>query len=206
MSALVHLDACSSILAEGTWAVDRGDLAIVGVALIGLSLLMRITYVRTRRSRSAPMTPAREQYAMAASSKSAVRDAEQVMVELDKLAREFHGALDLRFAKLEAAIRDADERIARLSRLIRASRGSDGVDITVGSGDSEDAPAGPTDDARTPPADARHAEVYRLADDGLSAFEISGRVGRPIGEVELILALRPSRTASAEPVRSSQGE
>jgi hypothetical protein len=39
--------------------------------------------------------------------------------------------------------------------------------------------------------DPRHAEVYALADQGLSARDVARRLGRPNGEIELILALRP---------------
>ena len=42
-------------------------------------------------------------------------------------------------------------------------------------------------------ADARHAEVYLLADQGQSPSEIAAQLHRPCGEVQLILALRPDR-------------
>ena len=38
--------------------------------------------------------------------------------------------------------------------------------------------------------DPRHAQVYDLADEGLSPPEIARQLGRPSGEIELILALR----------------
>jgi hypothetical protein len=38
--------------------------------------------------------------------------------------------------------------------------------------------------------DPRHAEVYRLADQGQTPQQIAQRLGRPSGEIELILALR----------------
>jgi hypothetical protein len=33
--------------------------------------------------------------------------------------------------------------------------------------------------------------VYALADQGQSAYDIANQLGRPRGEIELILALRP---------------
>ncbi len=39
--------------------------------------------------------------------------------------------------------------------------------------------------------DKRHGEIYSLADAGKTALEISQRLQRPRGEIELILALRP---------------
>lgn len=44
----------------------------------------------------------------------------------------------------------------------------------------------------------RHATVWNLADSGLSPEAISTSTGRPIGEIELILALR-RRIQSATP-------
>jgi len=41
-----------------------------------------------------------------------------------------------------------------------------------------------------PQIDPRHAEIYAMADEGRSATDIASRLGRPSGEVELILALR----------------
>ena len=45
----------------------------------------------------------------------------------------------------------------------------------------------------------RWAEVYRLGDEGLTLSEISRRLARPNGEVELILALRPKPPGAALP-------
>jgi hypothetical protein len=46
--------------------------------------------------------------------------------------------------------------------------------------------------------DHRHDEVYRLADGGQSARDIAKRLGRPYGEIELILALRRDRPQQEE--------
>jgi DNA-binding NarL/FixJ family response regulator len=43
--------------------------------------------------------------------------------------------------------------------------------------------------------DPRHAQVYDLADEGLSPPEIARQLGRPSGEIELILALRGDAAA-----------
>jgi hypothetical protein len=48
------------------------------------------------------------------------------------------------------------------------------------------APPPPSD--RTDP---RHERIYALADQGLSPRDIARELGRPTGEIELILALRP---------------
>ena len=45
-------------------------------------------------------------------------------------------------------------------------------------------------DAETALADPQHVDVYSLADQGKSARQIADTLGRPSGEIELILALR----------------
>ena len=54
-------------------------------------------------------------------------------------------------------------------------------------------PVSPRDPHRaaTPSAEDRHRPVYALADEGLSAVEIAQRLGQRVGEIELILNLRP---------------
>ena len=47
--------------------------------------------------------------------------------------------------------------------------------------------------ADAPSFDHRYDEIYLLADYGHSPAEIAQRLGSPIGEVELILSLRPKR-------------
>ncbi|MEP0845924.1 MAG: hypothetical protein HRF50_03775 [Phycisphaerae bacterium] len=44
-----------------------------------------------------------------------------------------------------------------------------------------------------PPVSELHARVYALADAGRSAMQISEAVGRPLGEIELLLQLRALR-------------
>lgn len=113
-------------------------------------------------------------------SLAAQRDVEkqmtELLVELEQMARQMTAQIDTRAAKLEMLIREADEKIA----LLRGS-GSGPVATLC-------APDRPTQTSTVP--DPRHADVYRLADQGLSPGEIARQLGRPYGEIELILALR----------------
>jgi hypothetical protein len=52
---------------------------------------------------------------------------------------------------------------------------------------------GPDVSSPRPGADRRYDEIYALADYGFAPAEIAGRVGSPVGEVELILSLRGKR-------------
>jgi hypothetical protein len=49
--------------------------------------------------------------------------------------------------------------------------------------------SGPCDSEAREALALRHAEVWRLADTGLAADEISRRTGQPMGEVEVVLGL-----------------
>jgi hypothetical protein len=161
---------------------------IAGFAVFAaiLTMVMISTRSRTQRNMQAPRHTARERYTSAKDQGKSLREIEDVMLELDKLAREVHGRLDTRFAKLEVVIRDADERIAKLERLTGSPepKSAPRVDVTL----SEEQP-----DAPVPPptmADSPHADVYRLADAGLTEMKIAEETGKTMGEVELILTLR----------------
>jgi hypothetical protein len=133
------------------------------------------------------------------------------MVELDQLARQVHGKLDTRFAKLEAVIRDADERIDQLARLLRESSGKGTLDVTI---DDEpfEAPRPESASAAglvtpekplTPRGERNRQVIFDLADDGVEPVEIAQRVGRTTGEVELILSLRKAAAGAALTGRTS---
>lgn len=157
------------------------------------------------------------------SSLSAQRRVENTMtellVELEKMARQMNAQLDTRSAKLEELIRQADERIAELRRLggedaaeqlrhtlagmratpsgpktppTRIPPSAVGLDPDADlEGDFVQADFPDVDTGPAPiPIDPRHAAVYRLADQGRTLPEIAREVGQPAGEVELILALR----------------
>jgi hypothetical protein len=101
----------------------------------------------------------------------------ELLVELEQMARQMTAQLDTRAARLEMLIREADEKINEL----RAG----------GAARSESAPRPRLPSGDIPPLpDPRHAEVYRLADQDLSTSQIARQLGRPYGEIELILALR----------------
>lgn len=108
------------------------------------------------------------------------REMSNVLVQLSEMARQVTGQLDTRAAKLEALMDEADRKIEELKRLTAG-----GTPLPP----SESVQQAPP--VRQPaPVDPRHQEVYTLADEGHDTAEIARRLGRPQGEVELILALR----------------
>lgn len=185
---LLRGETAASVGAAG---ISISQIVMLAFAVAALTLVMISTQRRLRRSRLAPRTSARERYTQLEERSVPTRDLERVMLELDELSRQIHGRLDTKLARLEAIIRDADQRIERLSRLTRAVEGGPAIEITL---DREE----PHDPPSTEPEvdDSRHAAVYRLADSGLSGLEIAREVGRTRGEVELILALRKTRKSA----------
>jgi len=116
--------------------------------------------------------------------RSVERDMSNLLVELSDMARQISGQLDTRAAKLELLIKEADEKIAALRS---AASGAPLAQPFDSSAQTPSRPAAIPEEMLDP----RHIEIYRLFDDGRSAHEIAHQLGRPSGEVELILALRP---------------
>jgi hypothetical protein len=113
------------------------------------------------------------------------REISALLGELAEMARTISERLDERTAKLERLIQAADERIETL-RSLQAEPA---------------AQPSPTVKRRERPITAaaepqptlwgeQHAEIFALVDQGMGAADIAKRLGRPKGEVELILALR----------------
>ncbi|MGD0390674.1 MAG: hypothetical protein ABSC42_17150 [Tepidisphaeraceae bacterium] len=113
-----------------------------------------------------------------AQQRSVEREMQNVLVELAEMARQITAQIDTRSARLEALIRQADERIASLN----AQPAEKSPPLQ-----SASLPAKP---AESPAIDPRHAEVYALADQGRCSKDIAQQLNRPSGEIELILALR----------------
>jgi hypothetical protein len=166
------------------------QVLILTLAVLGITLIMMSTIRRARKA-SVRQGSYVQELRKTAQEDRICRDAGQIMVQLDEWARQIHGQLDLRIARLEALIADADGRIDELARLIRRSEGQATIDVTL----QEEHPS----PQPTSSAEQVHATVYRLADGGLSAIDIATQVGKTTGEVELILALRKARRGASPP-------
>ena len=117
------------------------------------------------------------------------RQMTELLVELEQMARQMTAQLETRANKLELLIKEADEKIAILQNAAPPATSAITEIVAV-----ETDPKS----AAFPIGDARHIEIYELADAGQSARQIAQHLLRPQGEIELILALRPRlATASA---------
>jgi hypothetical protein len=92
-----------------------------------------------------------------------VDDLRDAAIRIEEVSREYLSRLDTKIRMLRQLLDEADARIAELRRLDRTNGGT------------------------TPDL---HRRIWALADQGLSAREISERTGHPQGEVELVLGLR----------------
>ena len=174
--------------AMGGMGISLSQIVMFAVAIIGLTILMRSTFARARNSSRKPLESVKERYNNLSSQREARDDVQHVMIELDRLARQIHGRIDTKFAKLEAVIRHADARIDELSRLLRTAQGKETVDTTVTCTQPRETVVTPARAGRS-----QNATIYELADGRIAADEIARRVGKTTGEIELILALRRTK-------------
>lgn len=157
------------------------DLLPVAGAIL-LTMWMTIKLRKRRRNQLPDVTPT-EQLERHRQARGMRGDLEEVMVEVEQLARRFGSQLDAKSVQLTKLIAEADERIARLESLEKgAGQRGDGPSPRQ---TAPDAPARPG-----VPEDELTRNVYRLADAGNSSLEIAQTLKEHVGKVELILALR----------------
>ena len=164
------------------------DPATTWIAIaVGIMTVVYVTLVRPLRKKKAkdPLEH-RPGHATLAQQRGVERDMSNLLVELSEMARQMTAQLDTRSAKLELLIKEADERIAALRGQEEAAPGGrqvlDGVIVEKKGLVADSMPEGKLD--------PRHVQVYELADGGHGPQEIARVLGRPSGEIELILALR----------------
>lgn len=178
------------------------QIALLAVIVVVTVFMLLSTRRKIREAQNTPRAYARDQYRRLKEEKQAIGGAQQVMVEMEQLARHIHGQIDTRYAKLEALLRDADRKIAELKRLSGTGDAVRGLDVTV-DGPIDESAGEPSEVNTAPAANNLHGAVHRLADAGIAPSEIAAQEGRTIGEVELILALRKTRrSADAKPLAS----
>jgi len=189
------------LLLASPWSDETTKWMVIGLGILTLVYVV----MRPAFKRKDPMSRLSKGQTSSslAQQRAAERDMSNLLVELSDMARQITAQLDTRAAKLELLIREAEEKIARLEALSRNGQPA-GVSAVSDSpsGDAayrvdetpEASPAFPRLPAATEPQhqiDARYSQIYQLADEGHSAQEIAHQLGRPNGEVQLILALRP---------------
>jgi len=178
--------------APAPWSQD--NVLFVGLVILVLSLVMLLVTRRRLAQREARSQPGRQGGAVRhsrltgqAQSHELQQSMREMMLELEQLSREINSQVDTRLRALNLLVQEADEKIRQLQRL-------------GGLGDRPGAqfptPPPPRKEPHPQAASERYAQVYALAEKGLSVVEIARDLKMMTGEVELILALR--RTSQPE--------
>lgn len=181
-------------LADVAQAPSRGLDSSTWVGLIIATCATAYIYTRAKRKQKRDPLDSHSISSSMAQQRAVERQMSNLLIELSDMARTVSATIDTRAARLEALIDAADERI----EILRA----------LGETRTESAPMRQIEHVRaevvttitpprTMPVDERHVRVYELSDRGQSVHEIAAALGRPSGEVELILALR-SRELTAK--------
>jgi hypothetical protein len=112
---------------------------VAGVVMIMVAIVLGMITMQRRRSTRTPdiSTYVRQQASRVRQQDGVREDMERIFVQISDLSRQLNAQMDTRFAKLEQAIAEADEKIATLESLLRKAAGIQGVDVTV-----DDSPTG----------------------------------------------------------------
>jgi hypothetical protein len=161
-------------------SVAAGFLIASGAALLIAVALFKKTF---QMSRPASADPANRP------PDHACRDIRELMDELDRCARRIDAKVETRMEQLNCLIEQADRTIASSRPESPAGNRVDGKYIAA-ERDEANALAPPPKNGHIR---ADHAEILRLAGQGISAIDIARRKNMNVGEVELILNLHRTR-------------
>lgn len=180
--------AFTNLLNAGLLGKLENWLLPLGIMLLIAWAMMRLA---NRKRKTGNILSASEQLERNRQARGMQGDLEQLMVEIEQLARRFSSQLDAKTVHLEQLIAEADERIKKLESLEGSATSAAKTDPT----DAETAPPKVSAPPNEPeqPDDPLTESIYQLADSGLDAHKIATELGEHVGKVELILALRQSK-------------
>ena len=181
--------------------------------VVAVALTIFYAVMRPMRKKKDPLAYGGQRVGLA-SQRAVEHDMTNLLVQLSEMARQVTAQLDTRTAKLELLIKDADERLAALKEATKHQPNSNGNGNGNSNGNGNGHPRNDQAESSTsqPPAalpeiiESPHSNVYELADQKLTAQQIAQKLGRPQGEIELILALRerlpdPPHAALADAIK-----
>lgn len=187
------MDADMGLLVS-TIQFSKGDSTQLVVLAVGiLATLYLVMRGRAKGKRNDPLD--RKPMPFGVSQQRQIeRDISNLMVEMLQTAQQMTAQLDTRAMRLEVLMKEADGKLAALKAATAARPAVAEAEENQNISKIPQPPAKAPVVAEKPetPPDPRHGDVYALADQGRSPVEIAHHLNRPNGEVELILALRPS--------------
>lgn len=164
---------------------------ISGLALvIGTTLIIRSTRTMGRKRAARENAALAEIRSKLSEPAYGAPKAGAVAQDIEELAERLAAKLDAKAARLERLLAQADARLAALGQAVEQPGPSASMRVPTGRPTSNVRLVSENDE--TP---AAHRRVYELADQGLASREIAQRLSQPVGQVELVLALRRSRAA-----------
>ncbi len=177
--------------------VGYGVIIVAFLILAFSFFMMRRTRKRLARGQTHQQLSARERVneRYDTSARQMHSQMGELMAELADLARQVNGQLDTRMARLEILLQQADKTLARLEaagkQSVNGKAASNNYNMPTGNG-NEDVKS--TQSQWQPPRNPLlkspfHQEVISLAQAGEKAVNIAQKLGRPVGEIELILSL-----------------
>jgi hypothetical protein len=177
---------CLAQLGEST---PFGLLVLAGVVLVTMAVMG--SYIKRRKAGLPRVQSSSDQLERLKQERGVRGDLEELMVEIEQLAKRLGAQLDAKTMHIERLLREADERIDELRRLRDGDeppqrRGAPRRESWSGGFEQ---PAEPRLD-ETVSDDPVARSVYQLADAGVAPMEIARRLNEHVGKVELILALR----------------
>ncbi len=176
----------------GAGSVSAGQMALIG-AIVVVTGMTLISNARRRGERGpSAKTYAREQVARIREERAIKDDISELMLELQKAAREINAQLDAKYIRLERCIAQADERAERMRHLL-----SDTSEVRYETASPDSVELSFKNGRRGRLEVSTRERIASLRRAGQSAEEIAADVGIPVGEVKLILDLNPIKSASA---------
>ncbi len=172
--SLMTLDAESSnnSLTLGTY------LLVAALLMITFSLMSRL---RKRRLKRAAEPAQLENIERMRQLRGMRGDLEDLMVEIEQLAKRLGAQLDAKSVQIEQLLAEAEQKIARLNALQAEANSA-----ASGGGDTGQ----PNPEMGAISDDPLARSVYELADKGNDSAQIARELDEHVGKVELILALR----------------
>ncbi len=179
-------------------------LLLGGFVLVYLSVLRPM--MRRKKDPLAREQPLNMSRGALARQRDIERDMQGLLVEYERMIRNMTAGVDTRAARLEALMREADQKIEAMRAALGHSDSATPkqpesadrpplrlVQPTPDEAASQDSPARPAADDE----DSRYTEIYSLLDQGLSAKEVARRLGTTDGEILLIQSIRAGRKREA---------
>jgi len=194
------LSQINVVVADAAESADSSNSSMTNFVwiflIIGLSIfVLMTTWRRVRRSQQHDGLTVQERVSNAMPKVDGVyNQINDLMTELADLSRQINGQIDTRIAKLDLLSAQADETISRLQKLLEQTQANAFSGVTPVSNSIATQPARQNnapipEPNRSPIENQETKDVLNWADQGRSAVSIAQELNRPVGEIELILAL-----------------